>query len=108
MVKLLEQYHKDGITIGGGSPRERYFACDTEVAGIDITNQSPVGHGTVVCFSIYAGPDADFNVNNDPPGVKQPRLWVDLGHAAKVDDATGKLTSLDLSPQVTRGQCSRR
>jgi hypothetical protein len=42
-------------------PEEVYFACDTEVADIDVKSQSPVGHGTVICFSIYAGPWAHFS-----------------------------------------------
>jgi len=42
-------------------PDSIFFACDTEVAGIDIKKQSPVGHGTVICFSIYAGPWADLS-----------------------------------------------
>lgn len=56
--------------------RQRVFACDTEVANIEVKEQTPVGHGTVICFSVYAGPDADFNVTG--AGGAQPRLWVDL------------------------------
>lgn len=37
------------------------FAVDTETDGVDPTAQSPVGNGTVVCFSIYCGPTVDFS-----------------------------------------------
>uniref|UniRef100_A0A7I4CPA7 DNA-directed DNA polymerase family A palm domain-containing protein n=1 Tax=Physcomitrium patens TaxID=3218 RepID=A0A7I4CPA7_PHYPA len=46
-------------------------ACDTEVAGIDVKKESPVGHGQITCFSIYCGPGADF-------GYGKNRLWVDV------------------------------
>jgi DNA polymerase I-like protein with 3'-5' exonuclease and polymerase domains len=53
-----------------------HFAVDTEVAGIDIKEESPVGHGAVVCLSVYAGPWANFNP--DAAGPRQPRVWIDL------------------------------
>ncbi|KAG1666153.1 hypothetical protein FOA52_011565 [Chlamydomonas sp. UWO 241] len=53
----------------------RYFGCDTEVAFIEVKEQSPVGHGAVICWSIYGGPDINFN--RDPTGPHQDRLWVD-------------------------------
>jgi len=46
-----------------------YFACDTEVIGVDVKNESPVGKGQVICFSVYCGEDVDFG--------NGPRLWVD-------------------------------
>ena len=53
------------FTVPGRDPwitdRTRYFGCDTEFAFIDIREQSPVGHGAVLCFSIYGGPDINFN-----------------------------------------------
>jgi hypothetical protein len=55
-----------------------YFACDTEVAGIEVKEESPVGHGTVICFSIYAGPWVNFNLDSDDPAKWQSRVWVDL------------------------------
>lgn len=56
--------------------RGRMFACDTEVADIDVKKQSPCGNGTVVCASIYAGPDVDFGSG--------PRLFVDNWGEAQV------------------------
>ena len=46
-------------------------AWDTEVADIDVSKQSPVGNGTLLCMSCYAGPDVSFG------GHGQCRLWVD-------------------------------
>ena len=36
------------------------FACDTEVANIDVKKQGPVGNGNITCISIYGGPTIDF------------------------------------------------
>lgn len=44
-------------------------ACDTEVADIDVKNQSPVGNGTVTCATIYCGPGVDFGSGDC--------LWID-------------------------------
>jgi DNA polymerase-1 len=85
----------------------RLFACDTEVAGIDVARESPCGHGRVICFSIYAGPDVDFGdpsgarggggggggdaaTSPSPPTTPQPQLFVDTmldGSAASAADA---------------------
>ncbi|XP_015081985.1 DNA polymerase I B, chloroplastic/mitochondrial [Solanum pennellii] len=46
-------------------------ACDTEVANIDVKQQTPVDHGEVICFSIYSGPEADF-------GDGKSCIWVDV------------------------------
>ncbi|KAH9803498.1 hypothetical protein KPL71_001787 [Citrus sinensis] len=46
-------------------------ACDTEVAKIDVKQETPVDHGEVICFSIYSGPEADF-------GSGKSCIWVDL------------------------------
>lgn len=46
-------------------------ACDTEVADIDVKKECPVGHGRVICFSIYCGPEADF-------GNGKTCVWVDV------------------------------
>ena len=46
---------------------------------IDLSKESPCGHGVVTCFSIYGG-DSEGNVCNfasDADGVKQDQLWVD-------------------------------
>eukprot|EP00605_Chrysophyceae_sp_TOSAG23-4_P000645 GSChrysophyteH1.ASY1.ANO1.726.1 assembled CDS len=58
---------------------EHIWACDTEVADIDVKSQGPVGNGFVTCVSIFGGPDIDFG---DGPGTS---LWVDnLGSASGV------------------------
>ncbi|KAG0586378.1 hypothetical protein KC19_2G086100 [Ceratodon purpureus] len=54
-----------------GEYKDLVHACDTEVAEIDVKNESPVGHGRITCFSIYCGPGADF-------GDGKNRLWVDV------------------------------
>ncbi|KAK9839857.1 hypothetical protein WJX81_006741 [Elliptochloris bilobata] len=61
-----------------GPLRDRVFACDTEVSRIDVTKESPCGHGYVTCLSIFCGPDVHFG--EKPPGkdgVRQSQLWVD-------------------------------
>jgi hypothetical protein len=44
-------------------------AWDTEVVGIDLDSQSPVGHGRVICASFFSGPGVDYGSG--------PRVWVD-------------------------------
>ncbi|XP_031096922.1 DNA polymerase I A, chloroplastic/mitochondrial-like, partial [Ipomoea triloba] len=51
--------------------RDFIHACDTEVAKIDVKQETPVGHGEITCFSIYSGPDADF-------GNGKTCVWVDV------------------------------
>lgn len=54
-----------------GAYKDLVHACDTEVADIDVKKESPVGHGRVICFSIYCGPYADF-------GDGKSCIWVDV------------------------------
>ncbi|MCO5595495.1 hypothetical protein L7F22_049539 [Adiantum nelumboides] len=54
-----------------GQYKDAVHACDTEVADIDVKKESPVGHGRVICFSIYCGPKADF-------GDQKSCIWVDV------------------------------
>ncbi|KAK6946876.1 3'-5' exonuclease domain [Dillenia turbinata] len=51
----------------------RHFvhACDTEVAKIDVKQETPVEHGELICFSIYSGPKANF-------GNGKSCIWVDV------------------------------
>ncbi|KAF8660159.1 hypothetical protein HU200_057723 [Digitaria exilis] len=54
--------------------RNFIHACDTEVADIDVKQETPVGHGKVTCFSIYSGAsgaEADF-------GNGKTCIWVDV------------------------------
>ena len=44
----------------GSADRPIYHAVDTEVADIDVADQTLVGHGVVTCFSVFCGPDVDF------------------------------------------------
>ena len=37
-----------------------YHAVDTEVSHIEVADQTPVGHGNVICFSVFCGPDVNF------------------------------------------------
>jgi len=41
-----------------------------QVADIDVKQETPVGHGKVICFSIYCGAEADF-------GNGKTCIWVD-------------------------------
>lgn len=48
---------------------DAHWACDTEVADIDVKNQSPVGNGKVICASIYGGENIDFGTGST--------LWIE-------------------------------
>ncbi|KAK7387061.1 hypothetical protein VNO78_27551 [Psophocarpus tetragonolobus] len=51
--------------------RHLIHACDTEVAKIDVKQETPIDHGEIICFSIYSGPEADF-------GGGKSCIWVDV------------------------------
>ncbi|KAL8098613.1 hypothetical protein AgCh_031398 [Apium graveolens] len=51
--------------------RHLVHACDTEVAGIDVKQETPVNHGEIICFSVYSGPQATF-------GNGKSCIWVDV------------------------------
>ncbi|KAF7831385.1 DNA polymerase I A, chloroplastic/mitochondrial-like [Senna tora] len=51
--------------------RHLVHACDTEVAKINVKEETPVDHGEITCFSIYSGPQADF-------GNGKTCIWVDV------------------------------
>lgn len=83
LVDELLRIAHEGVRTPDGSVEPAYFAVDTEVADIDIKEESPVGHGAVICFSIYCGPWANFNPQyhggDGSNGAKrQSRIWVDL------------------------------
>ena len=44
-------------------------AVDTEVVDLDLEEQSPVGHGRIICASLYSGPTVDYGSG--------PRVWID-------------------------------
>ena len=49
-----------------------------QVSEIDVTKESPCGHGRVICFSIYGGPDMHFGAEPHAAGApRQNQLWVD-------------------------------
>ncbi|XXG73154.1 hypothetical protein AAC387_Pa07g2120 [Persea americana] len=50
--------------------RHLIHACDTEVSKIDVKQETPVGHGEIICFSIYSGSEADFDGKSC--------IWVDV------------------------------
>lgn len=60
VVKMLKTKYRDHI-----------FACDTEVANIDVKEETPVSHGEIICFSIYCGSQATF-------GDGKSCIWVDV------------------------------
>ncbi|KAL4619143.1 hypothetical protein ACB092_06G058600 [Castanea dentata] len=51
--------------------RHLVHACDTEVAKIEVKQETPVDHGEIICFSIYSGPEVDF-------GNGKSCIWVDV------------------------------
>ncbi|KAL0917416.1 hypothetical protein M5K25_012474 [Dendrobium thyrsiflorum] len=64
--------------------RNLIHACDTEVAKIDVKQETPVDHGEIICFSIYSGPQAEF-------GNGKSYIWVDVldgGHEVLMKFAT--------------------
>ena len=82
MLKIL-------MANAGDADRPVYHAVDTEVSHIDVSEQCPVGHGRVTCFSVYCGPDVDFgaksgngsknskNGSTGAGGKPKTLLWVD-------------------------------
>uniref|UniRef100_A0A7N0TZ66 DNA-directed DNA polymerase n=1 Tax=Kalanchoe fedtschenkoi TaxID=63787 RepID=A0A7N0TZ66_KALFE len=60
-------------------------ACDTEVAQIDVKQETPVNHGEIICFSIYSGAYADY-------GTGKSCIWVD------VLDGGGREILLEFAP----------
>ena len=46
---------------------------------IEVADQTPVGHGNVICFSVFCGPDVNFAAPSAPglPSSKRSLLWVD-------------------------------
>ena len=57
VLRILEQ-HKD-----------RMHAWDTETVNIDAKKETPVGKGTIICASVFIGPDVDFG--------NGPRCFID-------------------------------
>ena len=76
VVALLSTRYKDNV-----------YACDTEVADIDVKTASPVEHGKMISFSLFCGPDAHFGVGV-ANGSRQSKIWVDL---MDCDDREGVL-----------------
>ena len=64
--------------------KDLIWACDTEVADIDLKTQGPVGNGHVVCVSIYGGPTVDFGAA-DGDGMGKA-LWIE-----NLDESEGVL-----------------
>jgi len=63
------------------------------VSHIDVSKESPCGHGTVICFSVYCGEGINFgeSMGGEPAdGVIQDQLWVDT----MVDDTKDKVCSV--------------
>jgi DNA polymerase-1 len=54
------------------------WACDTEVANIDVKDVGPVGNGQVVCVSIFGGPEVDLGEGPNKA------LWIEDIDEAKV------------------------
>ncbi|GIM08897.1 hypothetical protein Vretimale_12841 [Volvox reticuliferus] len=91
----------------------RYFGCDTEVAFIDVSSETPIGHGAVLCLSIYGGDDLDFadcegvraaaasashgsvatvtaaatGAPPPSPSVRKDRIWVDVWDEVELDQS---------------------
>lgn len=48
---------------------DRFHGCDSETVDLNLKKQGPVGHGRIICATIYCGPDIDFG--------NGPRVWID-------------------------------
>jgi hypothetical protein len=90
--------HAVRVWIEAAGQGNRVFAVDTEVASIDLTSESPVGHGTVICASVYGGPDVDFGSG--------PKLWIDNHGDAEgiLQEFKGVLESHEIR-KVEDGNC---
>ena len=64
-------------------------ACDTEVSGLDM-DRSPLGQGTVICISVYSGPEIDFGSG---PGRA---LWIDTTQPGVLDAVKGHVATLSV------------
>jgi hypothetical protein len=72
---LLLRSLTQGVVSLGAAPSGRA----PQVSRIDVTKESPCGHGYVTCLSVYCGPDADFGASAITGGrVRQSKLWVDM------------------------------
>ncbi|KAL0311032.1 UNVERIFIED_CONTAM: DNA polymerase I A, chloroplastic/mitochondrial [Sesamum angustifolium] len=63
------------ITASGGTELHERLS---QVANIDVKEETPVDHGEIICFSIYSGPEADF-------GDGKSCIWVDVLDAGGKD-----------------------
>ena len=93
-----------------GSSTKRVWACDTEVADIDISKESPCGHGRVICFTVYGGEDVDFALSS--AGSSSSSAAAGSAAALAVVAATKnnalKKSSLFVDTLLTRGADSLR
>ncbi|CAA7048432.1 unnamed protein product [Microthlaspi erraticum] len=62
---------KDVVAKLSSQYRNIVHACDTEVSGIEVKEETPVDHGELICFSIYCGSETDF-------GNGKTCVWVDV------------------------------
>ncbi|KAA8523705.1 hypothetical protein F0562_010128 [Nyssa sinensis] len=62
---------KEIVRILTNQYRHLVHACDTEVAKIDVKQETPIDHGEIICFSIYSGPEANY-------GNGKSCIWVDV------------------------------
>ena len=67
VIRTKEQARK-AIKILESVPN-RIHAWDTETLHINVKEESPVGHGQIICAQCFAGPDLDFG--------NGPRLFID-------------------------------
>ena len=75
-----------------------FSQCSLQVSHIDISKESPCGHGTVICFSVYCGREVHFGelVDGQPAdGILQNQLWVDT----LVDEHKGQVACPPSAPR---------
>lgn len=69
---------------------EAIWACDTEVADINLKEQGPVGNGKVICASIFGGDHIDFGsgtaiwIDNTNEVLQSFKGWFEDDHFKKV------------------------
>lgn len=85
--------------------RQKVAAAHSQVKDINVSKESPCGHGIVTCFSIYGGSSGSGQVCNfaaDASGPPQDRLWVDT----MLDDQVWQSTSVSIQSDRVQ-QCFR-
>jgi hypothetical protein len=84
------------------------FAVDTETEGIDPTEQTPVGNGRVVCFSVYCGPSVDFSDIGETLDLSDVIAHATAQKAARIAEAAPAAAPEQAPAKMASTAASRR